>query len=341
MTLPKTYKAIELPAYNPNTIRALLSLKLIEKQLKNPGPQELLIKMEAAPCNPSDIAFMQGGYNVQKTLPTVMGFEGAGTVVACGDALEPEKWMGRRVSCFTQKDKDGTWAEYFMAGLHEVIPVAAEMTADQAATFFINPFTAFGLFEIALQRESQAIIVNAAGSRVAEFLFALAKQKNIDVIAIVRKAQTADLLQQKGINEILVSSETDFVAKLKESAHRLKATTAFDAVGGEMTGTLFNQMPPDSEVVVYGGLSGQAIGAISPLALIFKNSMISGFNLNDWMLYAGPEDFEIARASLQNMILQSEVESSIQSKVPFTKYADGLRMYLGNMSAGKVLFQFD
>lgn len=341
MTLPKTYKAIELPAYNQNILRALLSLKLVEKQLQKPGPLELLIKMEAAPCNPSDIAFMQGGYNVQKTLPTVLGFEGAGTVVACGNELDAAAWIGKRVSCFTQKDKDGTWAEYFIAGLHEVIPVATEMTAEQASAFFINPFTAFGLFEIALQRESRAIIINAAGSRVAEFLFALAKQKKIEVIAIVRKAQTAATLKEKGIREILVSSDADFAAQLKETAHRLNATTAFDAVAGEMTGTLFNNMPPDSEVVLYGGLSGQVIGSISPLALIFKNSMISGFNLNDWMLYTCQEDFEVARTSLQNMILQSVVETSIQSVVPYTNFAEGLRTYLGNMSGGKVLLQFD
>lgn len=340
MSLPKTYQAIELPAYNQNTIRALLSLRTVEKNLQQPEAFELLIKMEAAPFNPSDVAFMQGGYNVQKTLPTVMGFEGAGTVVACGNELDAKKWLGKRVSCFTQKDKDGTWAEYFMATEQEVIPVAAEMTVEQAATFFINPFTAYGLFEIAIQRESQAIIVDAAGSRVAEFLFALARQKQTDVIAIVRKSQTATMLLEKGMKNVLVSTDSDFEEKLTALAEQLHANVAFDAVGGDLTGKLFNSLPADSEVVVYGGLSGQPVAAISPLSLIFKNSMISGFNLNDWMRYAGQEDFELAFSSLQSMLLAGEVQTSIQRKVPFKNFTEGLRQYLGNMSEGKVLMQF-
>ena len=106
-------KAVILPAYNKNVLRAMLSLKVEEIPIPIPQKDEVLIKIEATPCNPSDIAFMQGGYNIVKTLPSVPGFEGAGTVVSTGDSSEAKKLFKKPVSCFTQEDSHGTWAEYF------------------------------------------------------------------------------------------------------------------------------------------------------------------------------------------------------------------------------------
>ncbi|MFW6351747.1 MAG: alcohol dehydrogenase catalytic domain-containing protein, partial [Bacteroidota bacterium] len=113
MNLPEKYKAIVLPEYNPNFIRAMLSLKLSEKRLIEPKAGEVLVKMSASPCNPSDLAFMQGSYNIKKETPVVPGFEGTGVVVATGNHSGAESLMNKRVSCFTQHQGDGTWAEYF------------------------------------------------------------------------------------------------------------------------------------------------------------------------------------------------------------------------------------
>ncbi len=186
-TIPQKMKAVILPAYNQNILRAMLSLKVEEIPVPIPKEDEILIKIEAAPCNPSDIAFMQGGYNIVKTLPSVPGFEGAGTVVFTGDSAEAKKIFGKKVSCFTQVDSHGTWAEYFVTKAESCIPVKENMEMEQAACFAINPFTAYGLYEIARKNISPAIILNAAGGQVAGFVQVLAKTNNINVINIVRK----------------------------------------------------------------------------------------------------------------------------------------------------------
>ena len=77
-------KAIVLPDYNANIIRAMKSLEVREQKIPQPGPGQALIKVAAAPCNPSDIAFMRGGYNISKPVPVIMGFECSGTVVDTG-----------------------------------------------------------------------------------------------------------------------------------------------------------------------------------------------------------------------------------------------------------------
>lgn len=340
MTHEKTYKAAVLPQANQNIVRALLSIAIEEKPLRQPLPDELLVKMEAAPFNPSDIAFMQDSYQVKKQMPCVPGFEGAGIVVAAGSSLDSKRWLNKRVSCFSQQDKDGTWAEYFYARVYEVLPVSDKLSAQQASTFFINPYTAWGLFEIALQRESKAVIVNAAGSRVADFLFELAKIHQLEVIAIVRKQKTADTLLQQGLKHVLVESDPDFEHRLREIAVKLNATTAFDAVGGSLSGQLFNLMPADSEVVLYGGLSGKAVSGLNPLGLIFENKMFTGFNLNDWMAENDTISFELARETLEKMIIDQLVSTKIQDEVPLTGLTKGLKNYISAMSDGKVILKF-
>lgn len=341
MEIPETYKAIVLPAYQSNFVRAMLGLKIEEKKMPQPAGDEVLIKMIASPCNPSDIAFMQGNYNIKKETPVVPGFEGTGIVVATGDDTKASAMKGRRVSCFTQQQDDGTWAEFFFTKAANCIPVSDELPMDEAAAFAINPFTAYGLFEKARLNKSTAIIQNAAGSQVCNFIRSLARQSKVEVIDIVRKQETMNELKEQGAHHVLNSSDEDFPRKLKDLAHLLNATTAFDAVGGEMTGILYNSMPPASEVVVYGGLSGKNISGVEVLQTIFKNKTITGFNLGDYASTKGAENFAEISDDLQQMFISGEMKTNVQGKFPLKDFVPALKQYLGNMSAGKIIFTME
>ena len=337
-SIPSKMKAIVLPAYNQNIIRALLSLKVEEKETPKPADGQVLIQMSAAPCNPSDIAFLQGGYNIVKTLPCVPGFEGSGIIVATGNDNESKALLGKKVSCFTSDDTDGTWAEYFLTKTKNCILLKDNIDMDQAACFSINPITAFGLFEIAMQRESKAIIQNAAGSQVCRFISSFAGKHKVEVINIVRKEAVLNQLMEEGEKYILLSDEENFTEKLSDLANKLNATTAFDAVGGEATGLIFNAMPKDSEVVVYGGLSAKPISEINVLELIFKDKILSGFNLNEWIEEIRAERFNEISNELQEMIINNEVSTKIAGKFKLEDVIKGIRQYIGNMSGGKILF---
>ena len=337
-SIPSKMKAIVLPTYNKNIIRALLSLKVEEKDVPKPGDGQVLIQMSATPSNPSDIAFLQGGYNIVKTLPCVPGFEGSGIIVATGNDNESETLLGKKVSCFTSDDTDGTWAEYFLTKTENCIVLSDEIDMDQATCFSINPFTAFGLFEIAKQRKSIAIIQNAAGSQVCRFISSLAGKYKIKVINIVRKEAVLNQLMEEGEEYILLSTEKNFANKLSDLANKLNATTAFDAVGGKTTGLIFNAMPKDSEVVVYGGLSAKPISEINVLELIFKDKILSGFYLNEWIEKIGTEKFNEISNELQKMIIKNEISTKIAGKFKLEDVIKGIRQYIGNMSGGKILF---
>ncbi|NOX46855.1 MAG: zinc-binding dehydrogenase [Chlorobi bacterium] len=335
--IPEKYRAAVLPAYNPNIIRAIIGLKTEEREITGLKPNQVLIKIVAAPCNPSDIAFLQGGYNVVKPLPAVPGFEGAGTVVQTSE--EASALLGQRVSCFTQDDGDGTWAEYLATDAKNCIVLKDEVGFDQAACLAINPFTAYGLFELCQRDNCKALVLNAAGGQLAEFVRLLAIKEGVDCINIVRKKEQVDLLKEKGEEYALNSADDFFKDELKIVSNKLNATFAFDAVGGEMTGTLLNAMPSGSEVVVYGGLSGKDISGISTLDIIFQNKKISGFNLNEWIANKSPKELQRIGNEIQEFIVKGDFETKIQGSFKLDDVKEGIRAYIKSMSNGKVLFK--
>ncbi len=335
--LPATYKAVVLPDYNPNVIRAMLTIKIEEKTIPELQDDQVLIKTEAAPINPSDIAFMQGGYNIKKTTPCVPGFEGTGVVVKTGNDAAARGLAGKKVSCFTQHDDDGTWADYFVTRAQDCIPLDDNMPIEQAACFAINPLTAYGLYETARLNKSRTIIQNAAGSQVCNYIRKMAAMSDMEVINIVRKKETAANLKSGGSKHVLHSDEEGFTEKLRDLTHLLNATTAFDAVGGDMSGILYNAMPAGGKVIVYGGLSGKTIGNIDVLHAIFKNKSLGGFNLNDWLATKTQEHFRQIAREVQDMFIRQELKTEIQASFKFEEIKEGLKQYLGNMSGGKIL----
>lgn len=336
--VPPTMKAIVLREYNTNLGRVLRSLIVEDRTIRMPEKDEVLVKMEAAPCNPSDIAFLRGMYDRVKPVPVVPGFEGTGTVVATGKSPEAVSLLKKRVSCFSRNDGDGTWASYFITKSHFCIPVVDELPVDQAACLAINPFTAAGLMEIAIDRRSKAIVQTAAAGQIGAFVRHLSREQGIKVINIVRTDQQVHVLNEQGEAYVLNQKSETFAEELKTMADQFQATTAFDAVGGEMTGLLLNTMPDHSRVVLYGGLSAQPAANIDVLGVIFHNKTIAGFNLGDWIHQVTAERFHQISARLQEKMVDGELVTSIQARYPFEQVVRGLLQYAGHMSEGKVLF---
>lgn len=329
-------KAIILSAYNNNLIRALIGLKLEDKPIPEPSERQVQIKIEAAPCNPSDIAFLRGGYNIKKSLPCIPGFEGCGVITKVGKGIK-KALIGKRVSCFVQDNSVGTWSEYVVADITRCIFLKDEMPSDQAACFAVNPFTAYGLFNMAIENECDAIVQNAASGQVGCFVRVLAKKSGLHVINIVRKAEQIEQLMKEGAEYILNSSDENFVTDLTVLTNDLNARIAFDAVGGSMPALFLQAMPTDSEVVVYGGLSGLKITDIDPMGVIFDRKSISGFNLMDWMNNLEDSEYEEISNYLQKLFIEGTLKTKIQGHYSYEDVVNGIRSYIGNMAAGKIL----
>lgn len=334
--IPEKSRAILLSEYNNNLVRAILGLKVAEISIRKLRESEVLIKTEAAPCNPSDIAFIRGGYNVIRDLPAVPGFEGTGVVIDTG--IRATKYLGKRVSAFAQDSSGGTWAEYFIASTKDCIVIKENLDTERAACLAINPFTAWAMVEIAEKNNHRSIAQTGAGGQVASFVRVLAEEKGIEVINIVRKSDQIPVLNSSGAKYVLNSADKSFPEEFKNMANLLQTKIAFDAAGGELTAMLLAALPEFSEIVLYGGLAGSKVNGIDPSDIIFRNKKLSGFNLADWKKLKCQVDFEEISQQLQQMFIQNKLKTKIQGYFKLTGVADALKCYIKSMSSGKILF---
>ena len=145
---------------------------------------------------------LQGKYGALKALPTVPGWEGAGTVVASGSGLYARWLRGKRVACALQTDGSGTWAEYFVTRASSCIPLKSQVSFSQAASLIINPLTAVGLLQSAQRGGHAAAIHTAGASQLGRMLITMAAEANYPLINIVRRDEQLELLKSLGAQHV-------------------------------------------------------------------------------------------------------------------------------------------
>jgi NADPH:quinone reductase-like Zn-dependent oxidoreductase len=335
--IPSTMRALSLESYHDDVGQAIDGLRVVERPTPTPGRGQVLVRVEAAPCNPSDLLLLQGKYGNLKTLPTTPGWEGAGVAAASGGGWLAGRLVGRRVACGLQQDRDGTWAQYFLANATECIPLKRRVPIDQAASLIINPLTAMAILDTARRGGHRAAVHTAAASQLGRMLAAMAKEAGYPILHVVRRDAQVELLKSLGAQEVLNSSSEDFPDQLQSACTRLGATAAFDAVAGEMTGIVINAMPPGSTVFVYGALSEEPCGGIRSIELIFREKSVSGLFLGQWLRRRGLLGGLRAANRVQQMLIDGRIETKIQRRVALDQAVEGLRQYVGGMTEGKVL----
>jgi len=330
-TIPDTMQAVQVLSYGTD----FDSLQIAEVPTPKPGRGQVLIKVTAAPINPSDLLFIRGQYGIKRPTPTIPGFEGAGIVVAAGPGPFGKRLIGKRVACPVPQDSDGSWAEYVICIAMQCIKLPSDISDEQGAMLLANPMTAIAILDEAKTRGHQAMIHTAAASALGRVLLHVSNQANYPVIHIVRREEQVNMLKAQGGKYILSSSEPDFQYQLKELAGRLKATIAFDAVSGEITGQLIDCMPTDSSVLIYGLLSSAPM-PIDPHQLIFYKKQVEGFWLPNWIQQRGVvKTILTIRKAIK--LVRAGFSSQIAEKVPLNAIYDAIAEYERNMTRGKVL----
>src|SRR3954451_6780687 len=213
--IPDKMRAVVLSEYRDELDEAIRGLKVMERRVTLPRRGQVLVKLAAAPCNPSDLLLLQGKYGTLKGLPTVPGWEGAGTVVATGGGLLGRWLMGRRVACAVRSDRDGTWAEYVLANVNNCIAVKSALPIDQAASLIINPLTALAMLETARQAGHRAAVHTAGAGQLGRMMIAMAADLDYPLINLVRRDEQAQLIRSLGATHVLNSAREGFENELK------------------------------------------------------------------------------------------------------------------------------
>ena len=248
-----------------------LTVEIAETTFPDPTGNQVLVRMEAAPINPSDLAILTGAADFEgadyspgrvvakmpepfnsgqksrhgQRLPA--GNEGAGTVVAAGDGEMAQGLVGQRVACVP----GSAYAEYAIADAAMCLPLG-DHSAEEGASSFVNPMTALGFAENAKMDGQSAILHTVGASNLGQMLVKICQEDGLDLVNIVRKNDQVDLLEKLGAKHVVNSADDDFMDQLKTAIDTTGAFYGFDPIGGgQMVDHCFKAM----EQVAVGKMS--------------------------------------------------------------------------------------
>lgn len=306
-----------------------------DRELPRPKYGEILVKVEAAPINPSDVAFTQGTYNFLDSYPTKCGFEGAGTVVASGGGFMARRLIGKKIA-FISNDASGSWGQYHVVSADFCASLGNNEDMSKAACSFVNPMTSLAFLDLVLAGGHKAIVQTAACSALGKMSVKLFKEFNIRVINVVRRDDQAKILFENGADLVLNSEDEDFDSRLKEATKGLGASAVFDAVGGELAERIFALMPERSIFYLYGLLSNKHIQNIHITELMGKRKVLAGFHLKNWFTKASLKSKALLFYRF-NKYRKTLLASPIAATYPLSEINEALDFYKKNMSKGKVI----
>ena len=301
-----------------------LRLSLEEVTPGDPGPDEVLVRVEAAPINPSDLGLLlgpadlatmvAGGTDARPTLTLSVpsqrmamlrarldqslpvGNEGAGTVIAAG--ANAQALIGRRVGMLG----GAMYATLRRVPVRDTIALPDDASAADGASMFVNPLTALAMVETMRSEGHKAIVHTAAASNLGQMLNRICQADNVPLVNIVRSEEQAGLLRDAGAQYVVDSTAEGFREALTDAIADTGATIAFDAIGGgKLANAILHAMEAAAsrdagsysrygsttfkQVYIYGGLD------VGPTTLDrgfgFAWS-VSGFLLTPFLIKAGP-----------------------------------------------------
>src|SRR6195952_1045060 len=246
-----------------------LELSLASVPIPEPGPDEVLVRVEASPINPSDLGLLVGAADMSsaKVLGTgdaavvtakvpdgamkamagrldesmPVGNEGAGVVIKAGSSDAAQALLGKTVAMIG----GAMYAQYRCLRAKDVLPLPPGTTPAEGASCFVNPLTSLGMVETMRREGHKALVHTAAASNLGQMLNKICLKDGVDLVNIVRNSEQADILRKLGAKYVVDSASPTFMDDLTGALVETGATLAFDAIGG---GRLAGQILTGMEV---------------------------------------------------------------------------------------------
>jgi len=233
-----------------------LEVSLQEVPVPEPGADEVLVRIEATPINPSDLGLLFGAADmgtlqvagtaaqpvisaripdrllkamagrIEQSLP--VGNEGAGTVVKAGASPAAQALLGKKVAIIG----GAMYAQYRCMAAGQCLVLPADASAADGASCFVNPLTALGMVETMRREGHKALVHTAAASNLGQMLNRICLKDGVPLVNIVRKPEQAALLREQGAKHVCDLSAPGFTDALTDALAETGATIAFDAIGG-------------------------------------------------------------------------------------------------------------
>src|SRR6476661_5088004 len=233
-----------------------LEISLVNVPVPEPGPDEVVVRVEAAPINPSDLGLLIGAADMSTAkasgtadAPVItakvpegamkamagrldesmpVGNEGAGVVIKAGSSEAAQALLGKTVAMIG----GAMYAQYRCVKAKDVLPLPEGTTPAEGASCFVNPLTSLGMVETMRREGHKALVHTAAASNLGQMLNKICLKDGIGLVNIVRNAEQGEILRKIGAKYVVDSTSPTFMADLTNALVEIGATLAFDAIGG-------------------------------------------------------------------------------------------------------------
>src|ERR1700750_875132 len=295
-----------------------LEISLLNVPTPEPGPNEVVVRVEATPINPSDLGLLTGAADLStakvsgtKELPVVtakvpeggmkamagrlddsmpVGNEGAGVVIKTGSSDAAKALMGKTVAMIG----GAMYSQYRTLRVNECLPLPPGTTAAEGASCFVNPLTALGMTETMRREGHKALVHTAAASNLGQMLNKICLKDGIGLVNIVRSSEQADILRKLGAKHIVDSSTPTFMDDLTNALVETGATLAFDAIGGgRLAGQILTCMEtaankPAKVYSRYGSSVHKQVyiyGSLDPRPVELNRAFGMAWGVGGWLLF--------------------------------------------------------
>ncbi|MGB9222305.1 zinc-binding dehydrogenase [Mycobacterium sp.] len=316
------------------TSSGTLELSLQEVPVPAPGANEVLVRVEASPINPSDLGLLiasadmstatvagtaerpvvtaslgegtLGALSARLDQSLPVGNEGAGTVVAAGSSSAAQTLIGKTVAIAG----GAMYSQYRAVDASACLVLPDGATARDGASSFVNPMTALGMTETMRREGHSGLVHTAAASNLGQMLVKLCQKDGIPLVNIVRKPEQEELLRSLGATYVLNSTAPSFATDLFEALKATSATLAFDATGGgSLASQILNGMEQAANATAaqysrYGSNVHKQVyiyGALDTSPTVLTRNFGMAWGIGGWLLTpflqgAGGETFGRLRA---------------------------------------------
>jgi NADPH:quinone reductase len=360
------------------TADGILELSLATVEVPEPGPDEVLIRVEAAPINPSDLGLLLAGADLStasasgtpeqpvitaevpgpalraaagrlgQSLP--VGNEGAGTVIGAGSSERARSLAGRTVAAAG----GGMYGQYRIVRASQCLELPEGTDAADGASAFVNPLTALAMVETMRREGHTALVHTVAASNLGQMLNRICLEDGIPLVNIVRRPEQEALPRGAGAAHVCVSTAPTFMDDLTRSLIATSATLAFDAIGGgRLAGQILTAMEAAATVTAteysrYGSAVHKQVyiyGGLDRGPTELSRSFGMAWGVGGWLLTPflqsiGPEAVQALGARVAAG-LKTTFASTYAGQVSLTGALrlDVLRRYATQATGGKFLIR--
>ncbi len=323
-----------------------LEVSLHDVPIPEPAPDEVLVRIEATPINPSDLGLLFGAADMSTATVTgtaerpvltahvpekfmkamagradasmPVGNEGAGVVIQAGSSAAAQALLGKTVAMIG----GAMYAQHRSIKADQCLVLPPGTRPAEGASCFVNPLTALGMVETMKREGHQALVHTAAASNLGQMLNRVCLQDGIGLVNIVRKAEQVALLREQGARHVCNIASPDFAAELTDALAETGATIAFDAIGG---GKLAGQILTCMEAAInrnakeysrYGSAIHKQVylyGMLDPAPTEFNRSFGMAWGMGGWLLFPFLQKLDSTAAQKLRERVAAELKTTFAS----------------------------